>query len=70
MKRHFLVLMLPGLLATAALAEPPATKKEPVKDTYHGVTVTDDYRWLEDWNNPQVKAWSDGAERLRPRHPR
>ncbi len=58
MKRHFLVLMLPGLLATAALAEPPATKKEPVKDTYHGVTVTDDYRWLEDWNNPQVKAWS------------
>ena len=40
-------------------AAPPSTKKQPVKDIYHGVTVTDDYRWLEDWNNKDVKAWSD-----------
>jgi prolyl oligopeptidase len=26
-------------------------------DTYHGVTVTDDYRWLEDGADPKVKAW-------------
>jgi prolyl oligopeptidase len=52
-------MLLAGSLAAAVLAAPPPTKKEPVTDTYHGVTVADPYRWLEDWNNPQVKAWSD-----------
>jgi prolyl oligopeptidase len=37
----------------------PATAKEPVVDTYRDVHVTDDYRWLEDWNDPKVKAWSE-----------
>src|SRR5581483_5615092 len=59
MKHQALALLLCGSLAAAVLAGPPTTKKEPVTDTYHGVTVTDPYRWLEDWNNPQVKAWSD-----------
>lgn len=40
-------------------AMPPETRKMPVADIYHGVTVDDDYRWLEDWNDPQVKTWSD-----------
>ncbi|MBI3861426.1 MAG: S9 family peptidase [Planctomycetia bacterium] len=40
-------------------AVPPDTPKRPVTDTYHGVAVEDDYRWLEDWNAPDVKAWSD-----------
>ena len=40
----------------AGLAYPPADKR-PVSDTYHGVTVTDDYRWLEDENAADVKAW-------------
>ncbi len=46
--------------STAALAldYPPAAKK-PVSDTFHGVTVTEDYRWLEDAANPEVKAWSE-----------
>jgi prolyl oligopeptidase len=59
MKHDALALLLCGLLSTAASAGPPPTKKEPVKDTYHGVTVTDDFRWLEDWSDPKVKAWSD-----------
>src|SRR5947208_3350758 len=42
-----------------ALAEPPAAKKEAVADTYHGVRVADDYRWLEDGANKDVKTWSD-----------
>lgn len=35
----------------------PANPKQPVVDEYHGVKVTDDYRWLEDDKNPQVAAW-------------
>jgi prolyl oligopeptidase len=52
-------LAVAALAACTAAAAPPATPKKPVTDTYHGVAVTDDYRWLEDGNNPEVKAWSD-----------
>ena len=37
----------------------PATSKQPVVDLYRDVRVSDDYRWLEDWNDPNVKAWSE-----------
>jgi len=47
------------LIGTALLAQPPAAQKRPVTDTYHGVAVTDDYRWLENVSDPAVKAWSD-----------
>jgi prolyl oligopeptidase len=40
-------------------SSPPVAPKQPVVDHYHGITVTDDYRWLEDWSHPQVRAWSD-----------
>jgi prolyl oligopeptidase len=46
------------LVGAALFAQPPAAKR-PVNDTYHGVTVTDDYRWLENASDPAVKAWSD-----------
>ena len=52
-------LLLSALIASAP-AKPgaPVTKRVPVTDTYHGVVVTDVYRWLEDWEDPAVKAWS------------
>lgn len=37
----------------------PETKKRPVKDSYSGVTVQDDFRWLEDLKSPEVKAWAE-----------
>jgi prolyl oligopeptidase len=46
------------LVATASFAQPPATPKKPVTDLYHGVQVTDDYRWLENYSDPAVRAWS------------
>ena len=42
------------------LADPPVARRQTVTDTYHGVTVQEDYRWLEDWDDPAVKAWSAG----------
>ena len=36
----------------------PKTAKKPVTNEYHGNTVTDNYQWLEDWQVPEVQAWS------------
>jgi prolyl oligopeptidase len=45
--------------ADSGPARPPLAARRPVSDTYHGTTVTDDYRWLEDGKDPAVIAWSD-----------
>lgn len=64
---HFVVLLGLALPAQAAPASNlPDTPKRPVIDEYQGVTVTDDYRWLENWNDPEVKRWS-AAENARSR---
>src|SRR5438105_518012 len=52
-------LLFASVLAAPLLAAPPATPVKPVSDTYHGVTVTDNYRWLENWDDAAVKAWSN-----------
>jgi prolyl oligopeptidase len=52
-----------ALLSAAALGRqtttPPVAEKKPVVDQYVGMKITDDYRWLENWEDPAVKAWSD-----------
>jgi len=35
-----------------------ATLKQPVVDSYYGISVSDDYRWLENWDDPVVKNWT------------
>src|SRR5882724_10210381 len=37
----------------------PPTPVRPIIDTYHGVQVTDQYRWLERWDDPDVRAWTE-----------
>ena len=49
---------LVAMPAAAADARYPPTPKRPVSDTYHGITVVDDYRWLEDDANAEVKRWA------------
>ena len=55
----------PAGQAPAVKTAPPAEKR-PVTDSYHGIKVVDDYRWLENWDDPAVKTWS-GAENTRTR---
>jgi len=58
MFRIALILTLAASWLPAQTAPPP-TPKKPVADTYDKVTVTDDYRWLEDFSDPAVKQWAD-----------
>ena len=41
----------------------PMAEKKPVFNEYHGVKVEDDYQWLENDNDPAVKAWSDAENK-------
>jgi prolyl oligopeptidase len=61
-----IALALAGVPSAATAAKPayPATEPKPVVDTYRDVHVTDAYRWLEDWNDPAVKAWSEAQNAL------
>jgi prolyl oligopeptidase len=48
-----------GSITLAGAERTPETRKKPVTDEYQGVKVDDPYQWLEDDQNPDVKAWSD-----------
>ena len=69
-------LSLPATLVAAALAalspavasaqkpQYPTTKKVEQFDTYHGVKVTDPYRWLEDEKSPEVARWVEEQNKV------
>ena len=59
-----------GLLTACAVGEtvtdrgievppPPPTDVREVVDTLHGVEIADPYRWLEDQDAPETRAWID-----------
>ena len=52
----FLLIVLIPLNNLAQLQYPP-TKKTDAADDYHGKKIADPYRWLEDDNSPETKAW-------------
>jgi prolyl oligopeptidase len=49
--------------ATAPLSYPSAAKGAQVDD-YHGTSVADPYRWLEDVDAPATKTWVEAQNRL------
>ena len=42
----------------------PHVKKGDVVDDYHGVKIADPYRWLEDTNSADTKAWVEAENRV------
>ena len=53
------------IYGTARAGDPgaPASPQQPVTDTYHGVTVSDPYRWLEDPHSGPVRDWSEAQDK-------
>jgi prolyl oligopeptidase len=39
------------------MTPPPHSAVEPVTEIFHGVSVTDPYRWLEDQQSPRTRSW-------------
>ncbi|MGH9775963.1 MAG: hypothetical protein ACRD50_13570 [Candidatus Acidiferrales bacterium] len=42
---------------------PPPTRTDSAVDNYFGASVPDPYRWLEDQNSPETRAWIEAEDR-------
>ena len=47
-----------GAEKSDSVPPPPETKKIPETNVYHGVTLVDDYAWLENASSEETKAWT------------
>jgi len=52
-----------GFAQSATLKCPPAARVDDVKDTYGTTVVPDPYRWLEDQNSPETRAWIEAEQK-------
>src|SRR4029453_12663533 len=54
------------LLCSCSVPRPeyPVTHTTNQVDVYHSVSVRDPYRWLEDYNSPETKAWVEEQNKL------
>ena len=62
---HAMAVFAAAALATSARALTyPETKKVDIVDTYDGIKVSDPYRWLEDDNAVDTKAWVEAQNKV------
>ncbi len=53
----FLVCAQVAYCANTVVNGAPATPQKPVTDIIHGISITDNYRWLEDQKSAETRAW-------------
>ncbi len=49
----------PVATAASAVVKPPVTRRDLVREVMHGVEIIDPYRWLEDQDSRETRAWID-----------
>ena len=54
-------------VVSGALAYPSARRGDQVDD-YHGTRIADPYRWLEELDSPETRAWIEAENALTTRH--
>lgn len=65
MRNLLLILLITGqCLKAQTLFNYPKTKKDNVTDDYFGTKISDPYRWLEDDNSAETKAWVEEENKL------
>jgi len=59
-----LVLLVAGAAITAQPLQYPAAKKTDQTDVYHGISIADPYRWLEDDTSAETAAWVEAENKI------
>jgi prolyl oligopeptidase len=57
-------MLLHGGGAAAQNVQYPPARQSDVVDDYHGTNVADPYRWLEDPDSPETRAWIEAENRV------
>src|SRR5690349_18784475 len=59
----FFAVMVIASSGQAQIPKPPPSRVDNVREVIHGVEIIDPYRWLEEQDNPETRAWIDAQNK-------